>query len=401
MVVLAGGEGKRFYPLVTDKAMFPFMGKRLIDWILLEVQTAGFDTVLVATNERNNEYIKNASGGLKIRTKQQPKPWGQADALRWVLQDEADRPILVMNAVDLVEARLLSSLVDKNAEVVLTGKVMEDYFSGGYLTVDEDQVIGIVEKPEPDRRPSNMVNLVEHFFTSSAMLVEYLNLVPLGRDDEYEQALDLMMKEREVKYVEYEGYWQKLKYPHYVLDMMDLLLEEKLEGGVAESAKTADSAYIEGKVFIDENVRIMAGASIVGPAYLGKGVIVGQNALVRQSMVEVGSVVGFGSEVSRSYVGPGCMLHHNFVGDTVLEAEVNPSWGTTFANLRLFDERTVGLKLPEEIIDTGREKMGAMVARGVRLGVNCSVMPGVTIAANSKIYPGSVVTEAVKGEWGF
>lgn len=401
VVVLAGGEGKRFYPLVTDKSMFPFMGKRLIDWVFDEIQRAGFEQVLVATNEKNNEYIKSVSDGLVVRTKQQPKPLGQADALRWALDNETDRAILVMNAVDLVEASLLSDLVTTEAEVVLTGKVMNEYFPGGYLTVDGERVVGIVEKPEPDERPSNMVNLVEHFFASSAMLVEYLNRVPQGRDDEYEQALDMMMKEKEVRYVEYEGYWQKLKYPHFVLDMMEMLLEEKLETRVAESTMIADSASIEGTVWVDEGVRIMAGASVVGPVYLGKNVVVGQNTLVRQSMVEAGSVVGFGSEVSRSYVGPGCMLHHNFVGDTVLEAEVNPSWGTTFANWRLFDSRSVGLRLPNQVIDSGRKKLGAVVAANVKMGVNCSVMPGVTIAAGSKIYPGSVVTGAVKGEWGF
>lgn len=95
------------------------------------------------------------------------------------------------------------------------------------------------------------------------------------------------------------------------------------------------------------------------------------------------------------------MLHHNFVGDTVLERDVNPSFGTTFANWRLFDSRSVGLRLPDQVIDSGREKLGAVVAANVKMGVNCSVMPGVTIAAGSKIYPGSVVTGAVKGEWGF
>ncbi|MDP4011652.1 MAG: hypothetical protein Q8P72_05510, partial [Candidatus Roizmanbacteria bacterium] len=135
-----------------------------------------------------------------------------------------------------------------------------------------------------------------------------------------------------------------------------------------------------------------------GPAYIGRGVKIGNHALVRQSSIEEGSVVGFGSEVVRSYVGPGCMLHHNFVGDCVLESNVNPSWGTTFANWRL-DNNDIRTKIEDEEIDSGRKKIGAIVADGAFLGVNCSVMPGVTIGANAKIYPGKLVTSAVsKGE---
>jgi bifunctional UDP-N-acetylglucosamine pyrophosphorylase/glucosamine-1-phosphate N-acetyltransferase len=397
VVLLAGGEGKRFYPFITDKSLFPYMGRPMVDWVLQQIEKAGFENLLVATNSKNNEHINNSQRKLNIKTKKQPKPLGQADALKQVLKDEIDRPILVMNAVDLVESDLLQKLVKSEKAAMLTGKRMDDYFPGGYLETKDDRVISIVEKPEPDKRPSNLVNLVEHFFASSKMLSKYLDQVPLGTDDEYELALDMMIKEQQVGFVEYQGFWQKLKYPHFVLPMMDLLMEQMMEARVSPDADISDKAEIVGKVRIESGAKIFAGASVVGPAYIGKNTVVGQHTLIRESMIEAGSVIGFGSEIARSYIGEHCELHHNFVGDSVLEGEINPSWGTTFANLRLFDKRTVGLKLPAEVVDTAREKLGAMVAKGVKMGVNCSVMPGVTIAAGSTITPGSVVTKAVIG----
>ena len=57
--------------------------------------------------------------------------------------------------------------------------------------------------------------------------------------------------------------------------------------------------------------------------------------------------------------------------------------GATLANLRLDDA---------EIKETGRNKLGAMIGMGVRIGVNASVMPGVKIGKNSFIGAGVVLT---------
>ena len=110
-------------------------------------------------------------------------------------------------------------------------------------------------------------------------------------------------------------------------------------------------------------------------------------------MIEADSTIGFGSEIARSYIGPRCMLHHNFIGDSVLESDVNPSWGTTTANLRL-DKKEVRLKLPNgEYIETGKKKLGAVIAKGAFLGVNCSIMPGVAIEKDASVKPNTVINE--------
>lgn len=56
--------------------------------------------------------------------------------------------------------------------------------------------------------------------------------------------------------------------------------------------------------------------------------------------------------------------------------------GVVCANFRL-DE--------QEILSTGRTKLGAMIARDVRIGVNTSVMPGVKIGTNTLIGAGIIV----------
>jgi hypothetical protein len=80
-----------------------------------------------------------------------------------------------------------------------------------------------------------------------------------------------------------------------------------------------------------------------------------------------------------------------FVGDSVLESDVNMSWGTVTANLRL-DKKTVRITLPSgQVVDSLKEKLGALIAKGSFLGVQVSTMPGTLISQDTKISPATVV----------
>src|SRR3990172_6024491 len=107
------------------------------------------------------------------------------------------------------------------------------------------------------------------------------------------------MAEREVHAVVYGGRWQAVKQPWHVLDVMEMLLDRWLS-----EAESPGDGYVagEGGIFLGRDVKIYPGAHVVGPALIGHGSIIGHNALVRGSIVGPRSVVGFGSEVARSYL---------------------------------------------------------------------------------------------------
>jgi len=404
-VILAGGEGKRFAPLVTNKTMFPFMDKPLLFHQLTQLKNVGVKNVLVATNSSNHDYLSSLKiDGINIMTKRQPKPLGMADSILSLKDEINDQGIFIMNAVDIVSDDLYKTILDKiatdNPQGLITGIKVDSYFPGGYIQTDGDKAIGVIEKPGAGNEPSDMVNLVFHYFAQPKNFIKYLGEISDKNDDAYEQAMSKVMQEEDFGFVKYSSYWHKLKYPHFVLDVMDIFLEHYVESYIDPTANISENAVIEGIVFIDKNVKVEAGAVIKGPSYIGPNTIIGNHALVRQSMIEGGSIVGFGSEVARSYVGPKCMLHHNFIGDSVLEAEINPSFGTVTTNIRL-DGKTIRLKTKNNItgkidaIDSHREKLGTIMAKGVFCGVNCSFMPGISLGENAKIYPHSVVNKAI------
>lgn len=399
VVILAGGEGKRFAPLATDKTLWPFFGKPLLQHQLEQLARVGAGEVLIATNETNDEWLKTLTiPNLTINTKRQDKPLGMADALLHLEIEIGDHPILVTNAVDVVDDTLFTDIFKKieqnQPSGLVTGIEMAEYFPGGYLETDRDRVISVIEKPGEGKQPSNLVNLVFHYFAQPTKFITHLKNAKSDEDDVYEVALSALMQEIEMGFVPYSGYWQKLKYPHFVLDMTDVFLHHRLQPQIATSAQVDETASIEGEVYLGENVQVQAGAVIKGPAYIGDNTIIGNNSLVRQSIIENNAIIGFGSEVARSYIGPECKLHHNFIGDSVLEADINPSYGTVTTNWR-FDQGEISLKTTTDTLNTGRTKLGAIIARGTFSGANVTFLPGVTIGKNVIIYPGSIVHQAL------
>ncbi len=396
IVILAGGEGKRFYPLVTDKTMFPLLGKPVLQHTLKQIERAGGQQVIISTNQANHDWVTQYQSSLNITAIRQPEPLGMGDAILHLEEAIGSAPILVMNSADLVADYLIEDLLKnsagKYAEVV--GITQKKYFPGGYLEVKDGLAVSVVEKPGEGNEPSNLVKLVFDYFSEPQTFINMINTAKTDRDDQYEVALQQLMKEHPVHTMTYEGEWQPLKFSHMVLDWMDILLE-RLKPSIHPSAVIAESAIIEGAVIIEEGARVYDQAVIKGPAYIGKNAIVGTGSLVRGSFIESDANTGFGSEIARSYIGPGCTLHHNFVGDSVLEAEVNPSYGTCFANLRL-DRQPVQVDYGKTKIDSNRTKLGSIVAKDVFSGVQCSIMPGVTIGSGVKIFPHKVIYDSIK-----
>lgn len=393
-VVLAGGAGKRFWPIEKDKSLLKFLGKPLILYTLEALSNSGVEPIVVVANPRNHKEIREIKiKGVNIKVVIQKKPLGMGDALLCAQKLIKNHPILVVNAADVFDEKVFKDVIlkarKKNTEIVIPGLIREEYFPGGYLKVKKGKVIQIVEKPKEGSEPSNLVNLVSHFFRKPDDLFNRLKRVKTRKDDAYEQAISKLLKDRGATLIRYKGFYGFLKLPWHVLDMMDLFLNKKLTNFISNKASVHPSASLEGPVFLDKDVLIGEHAIIKGPCFIGAGTYVGTNALIIKSMIGKDCVIGFSSEITRSYLGDACWHHTNYIGDSVLEAENYFGAGAVTANFR-FDERSIHSLVREERLDTKRIKFGAVVGHKARVGVNASLMPGIKIGAEACIGPGVV-----------
>ncbi len=409
LIILAGGASSRMWPL-REKSLLKFGTQPLLVGQLQRYNRLGLDEVVIVANPQNKADITALTASLtqdiKLDVVVQQEPKGMGDAMlqtQSILSDKLDNPIYITQVHDVVEDTLHESMLGtfkKNPDsTFLAGYEMEAYFPGGYLSLNDDgRIVGIVEKPGPENRPSNLVNIVAHIHESAGRLfeaIEYEYASNDPADDHYERAMDKLMKQITYRVVSYKGFWAALKYPWHVLEIMDYFLSQVEGQQVAKDAFIADGATLVGNVFIGSGARVFPGAAVIGPAYIGAGTIVGNNALVRHSMVLDHCEIGFTTEVARSYVGPNCSMHAARVLDSIFAEGVNFSAGCTTANLRI-DRSEVPVYVKGQKIYTGRDKLGSIVGKGAFLSVDVMTMPGVKVGEAAQIGPGTHVHKDVE-----
>jgi NDP-sugar pyrophosphorylase family protein len=391
VILLCGGINKRMSPIMRHKSLLKFAGKPLAAHQVEQAKAAGLSRFLVVVNRDNITELKSAISGIPDITTEfivQRRPLGMADAIMAVSSLLLPEPLIVVNPDDIFEASVYSSLLSEydnnsNYAAYLAAHQVADYFPGGYLVVNEDNEISrIVERPPKGREPSSLVNIVVHLHSEPKKLLDYLAKTKSAADDVYEKALNRMVRGGlGMKAVVYDGQWQAIKYPWHILGAMDYFLD-RLTRQISPRTHVSDKAVIDGNVVIEDNAKILEGAVVRGPSYIGRNSVVGNNVLLRNSMIGDGCVIGYGTEVKHSYVGDGCWFHSNYIGDSVIGDDCSFGAGTVLANLRL-DEAKIVVGVGDNKVDTGYDKLGAIVGSGCRTGINASLMPGVRVGPDS------------------
>jgi bifunctional UDP-N-acetylglucosamine pyrophosphorylase/glucosamine-1-phosphate N-acetyltransferase len=392
---LCGGVGKRMSPLSEDKFLLKFLGKTLLQYQIEQAGKASLNDFILIGNPSNIDKIKaitQSISGTNIALAVQEKPLGMANALESARHLLHNEPIIVVNPNDVFESSAYESILEKYKEessssYILAQEVRE-YFPGGYLVLGNNgEVKAIVEKPGKGNEPSNLVNMVVHLHTQPEEFLQYIASVLSSADDVYEQALSNMTKEgHKVKAIRYNAFWKAIKYPWDILSVMEHFLKQ-VNRAISPKTTISPTAVIEGEVLIEEGVRILENAVIKGPCYIGRNSIIGNNVLIRDaSHIGEACVVGYGTEVKHCYIGDRCWFHRNYFGDSIIGNDCSFGAGTVTANLRL-DEGNIKVKINEDVMDTGLNKLGAFIGNGAHTGINVSLMPGIKIGAGCFVGP--------------
>ncbi|MCD6567807.1 MAG: NTP transferase domain-containing protein [Dehalococcoidia bacterium] len=400
-VFLCGGVSRRMVPVTEDKFTLDFLGKPLLQHQLEMARAVGLNRFVFIASAGNVEKIKQIAGrvsGIEVEFAVQEKPLGIADALKSAAPFLGEQFLLV-NPNDVFASLAYDMVVSQSRHLpagssCMLGCRVKEYFPGGYLEVDSrGNLQHIVEKPGKGNEPSDLVNILVHFHGDTGKLLEYIDAVRSDRDDVYERALDDMVKSgHRIRVIPYDGFWAPVKYPWHIFRVMEHFLD-MAEPYISPTASVSDRAIIEGKVILGDNVRVLENAVIKGPAYVGPGSLVGNNSLVRDyTHIGAGSVVGYSTEIKHSYIGDGCWFHSNYIGDSIIEGECSFGSGTITANFRL-DEGNVCVTVDGSRVDTGYDKLGAMVGRGCRVGVNACLMPGIRVGHGSFVGPHVCINE--------
>jgi len=163
-----------------------------------------------------------------------------------------------------------------------------------------------------------------------------------------------------------------------------------LEGLEANPAgpRIPPGVHVEGKVWLHASAKLPPFAVIQGPAYIGANTQIRPGAFIRGNVIAgENCVLGNSSEFKNCLLLDGVQAaHFNYVGDSVLGNGAHLGAGVICSNLRL-DGGEVVVRLPNETVNTGLRKFGAVIGDKAEIGCNAVLNPGSLIGPRALVMP--------------
>ena len=394
-VLLAAGEGVRLLPITATrpKHLIKVGGKPILQFCLEAVKKTGIDEAIIVTHYMG-DAIRSYFGdgeklGVKLSYVEQTAVLGTGNAAS-VAEPYVDGDFVLIYGdllfgIDAVKTVLSQFKSGKTAAVM--GVVPVDKpESYGIIEQDaEGRVKRIVEKPAAGKAPSNLANAGIYVFSNDVFGKIKQTKASIRGEWELTDAITMLASEGKTvlaaqlakdDWFDVGRPWDLLDANNWALKRMDHKVLGTVEQGahligpvsVAESARVRSGAYIEGLVFIDEEADVGPNCYVRSGTSLGRKVRVGNACEIKNSIIMDGTHVG----------------HLSYVGDSILGEKCNLGAGTIMANYR-FDAGSIKMMVKDQVVDTGRRKLGAVLGDNVKTGIKSLFMPGVKVGVNSWI----------------
>ncbi len=392
-VLLAAGEGIRLLPITATrpKHLIKVGGKPILQFCLEAVRQAGIDEAIIVTHYMG-EAIRSYFGdgeklGLKLTYVEQKAILGTGNAAE-VAEPYLDGDFVLIYG-DLLfgqdTVKTVLSQFEKGKTAVVMGVIPVDK-PERYGIIEQEaegRVKRIVEKPAVGKAPSNLANAGVYAFSKEVFDKIKQTKASIRGEWELTDAITLLAQEGKTvlaaqlnkdDWFDVGRPWDLLDANVWALKRLDHKVLGTVEQGahligsvtVAESARVRSGAYIEGPVFIDEEADIGPNCFIRSGTSLGKKVRVGNACEIKNSILMDGTHVG----------------HLSYVGDSILGEKCNLGAGTIVANYR-FDGGSIKMMIKDQVVNTGRRKLGAVLGDNVKTGIKSLFMPGVKVGANT------------------
>lgn len=351
-LVLAGGFGTRLRPLscTRPKMLFPVANQPLLDWTLSNLSQGGVDTVILAVNymaEALVRYFGPTKFDMGIIYSREERPLGTGGPIRRaadLLQDSD--PFLVLNGdviSDINYRRLVEFHHQKGGLATIALFQVPDPSRYGAVEIDgEGRIQRFVEKPEPGKAPSNLVNAGIYVLDR-----EVIDYIPAGRPASTEkEVFPVLAKEGTLYGYEARGLWVDIGVPEDYLTANRLLLSKADGVRLVEGAKIDSTAQIIPPSSIGANVEVGAD-SVIGPnVSVAENVNIGKGCRIENSIVFPGTTVGDYTSVRNAIIGENVTLERwvkiesgSLIGDyAVIADEVTITQGVTICPSKRVDE---------------------------------------------------------------
>ena len=294
-LILSGGKGTRLYPLTYTRAkqLIPVANKPVLVRVIEAIRQAGVRQIGIVVGQTAAE-IQEALGdgnqwGVELEYITQHSPDGLAHAVKISKGFLQDEPFVMFLGDNVIEGGI-SALIrdfgdnDWNCQIVL--KQVENPTAYGVAELRQDGSIRqLIEKPEV---PPSDLALVGIYMFDHHIFEAVDSIKPSGRGEyEITDAIQWLIDHGHTVFPHiHKGWWIDTGKPTDMLEANSHVLEEI-------QPEVSCSANIDAQSTVDSRVSVQAGANIV-------------NSIVRGP-----SIIGKGTVIENSYIGPFTSIYHH------------------------------------------------------------------------------------------
>ncbi|MDP6923803.1 MAG: sugar phosphate nucleotidyltransferase [Candidatus Scalindua sp.] len=389
-VIMAAGKSTRTWPLTLTmpKPLLKVMNKEIIKHNLDAMQGLVNEVIVIVgyKKEMIQSEIGNKYGKLKIRYVEQKRQLGTGHALKYVEQLIKDK-FIVIGGDDIFSKRDIRACLKHKYAVLGCGVESPDRF--GVFVVKGKEVKKVVEKPK--KFVSDIANTGLYVFDKSVFDFK----LKKSQRGEYEivDYINMLAKKEKVICEKAKGHWLSVGYPWDLIEANNTLVSEIKSDTMRDiRGKVEKNVTIKGELKVGKGTEILSGTYIKGNVVIGENCRIGPNSYLRgNTSIGNGCHIGQAVEIKNSIIMDNAKVPHlSYIGDSVIGNNSNLGAGTITANLK-HDNKNVRSAVKGKPVDTGRRKLGTIIADDVHTGINTTIYPGRKIWPGLGTLPGEVV----------
>ena len=390
-VIMAAGKSTRTWPLTLTKPkpLLKVMNKEIIKHNLDALQGLVSEVIIIVgfKKEMIIEEIGHKYGKLKIRYAEQKRQLGTGHALKYV-EKLIKGKFIVMGGDDIFSKKDIKACL-RHKYAVLGCKV-EDPGRFGVFVVKGKEVKKVVEKPK--KFVSGIANAGLYVFDKSVFKFKLRK----SQRGEYEiiDYINALIKKERVVCENVKGRWLSVGYPWDLIEANSVLVSE-MKNDI--KGKVEKNVIVKGKLKAGKGTKILSGTYIKGNVIIGENCLIGPNCYLRgNTSIGNGCHIGQAVEIKNSIIMDNAKVPHlSYIGDSVIGKNSNLGAGTITANLK-HDNENVRSVVKGKIVDTGRRKLGTIIADDVHTGINTTIYPGRKIWPGVSTLPGETIDKDKK-----
>ena len=316
-VILSAGQGTRLRPvtLTMPKSLVPVANRWLIAYAIDVLKLAGLNDIGIVVNSLNSPIVAllrdGKSLGVNIEYIVQETQKGLAHAIGLCQAFVGDDPFAVFLGDNIFQDKmtaLLTSFADSSAEVKIVLAEVPDPTRFGIAEIDRGRIVRVVEKPQDP--PSNLAITGVYLFRKS-VFDAISRIKPSGRNElEITDAIQVLISDgHAVASYELSGWWIDAGKPDAIIMANQLVLEE-----LPYTPAPENGGQIEGKSEVSHRVLIGHHSRVIdsvirGPVIIGAGTII-RNSYIGPYTALGDNVVVEGSEIEASIVMKDCEIRN-------------------------------------------------------------------------------------------